>query len=1408
MNFKGAFLCLFIGSLQFIYAESSTYFLKYKNFVDQSEISDRVFRKKFLSEESSNALFKNRFTAEYFARGLAKNIKELSSIVKITFSYEDDAVKFFNQAVSDPLIEYIQKSNIYQIDFTPNDSLLSQQWALNKIKAFDAWNITLGSDSIPIAIIDTGIDFDHPDLSSKIFFNRGEMGVDQNGFDKQSNNFDDDNNGFIDDYMGWDFTDRVGFPFDSTGGDYLGWDNLPNDEHGHGTYIAGIAGASANNLKGVAGIAPYSKLLNVRAFDPNGFGEEDDVAAAILYSVQMGAKVINMSFGDNAFSFVLRDVIRYAYSKGVVLVASAGNSGSSLPHYPSGYSEVICVANSTSDDYISGSSNFGSTIDIAAPGSSILTTSKNNEYAIISGTSASAPFVSGAAALILSVQNFSNEEIKQIIKSTADDIDIPGWDMKSGAGRLNLSRALTVIAPSKIKINFPTQDYATSSNSININATVLSAYFIRYELYYGIGLNPTSWVTLISNGQNQLSGENIFNLNTAEFKDTVYNLRLVVYLSNGKTLEERANFYIDRSPPIANLILAAPAFYGNKTTLLAAVQANEAAIVRMYYKREGESKFNFITLDGFSTNNQFVKQIHYGFIPKHLVEQNNIYNIYFEVENLVGLKSKILIGNDSILNIPAFYNFEPLAEYEMPFSLPKGTIYKNPTNFLSQFFNELLFNEFYPTQNLFYGLYKLEGNDLVKIDSIMNRLPRDVGDFNNDGKIDLLSSIQRNGYIDEQSASNNFTFTNKYSDSSGAFWPIMAADIDNDSNSEILAVNSDTSIIVWHVNSDLSLSLPIILPNYTSKGFGANILDSPHCIVIDEDNDGKKEIWLVDRDGDIFSYEYSGANIFSQNKVFSTEFQGSSSLITSGDYDGDGVQEIAVLIHSIEDIDIAPFYRLLIFNFKNDNLNILFDQAFIDASVEFNASFRPAESSIRFVDLDLNGKDELVVFVFPYAYILEYTSLKSKIISYKENINSNTIFVGDLNGNGIPELAFPGSNGINFFEFSFSQTALAPFNLAGYSIDSSRNLLTWEGNAEKFYIFKGNSSSNQILTDSTTANVFVDSFVTLNDTYFYSIQAFDPSKTNPLSNLSSVIEVYTHAPAKIINVNVTSLKSIAVAFSERISNTIDNLSAFDIPNLGNPNSISPKDQKSLLLTFNQDIPFGENSLVVKSMKDYYGSPIKPDTILFKADSIPSAKETFFISSHQLLNPYKLKIVFSLEVDSLSASNYDNYIFTPDNKVTSVDFDTDDKQVIYLSWQAKPVGSLGKEYVLRLTNLQSSAKFGNIQIASGAGSYIVLTGFANDLSDVFVYPQPAINSKGDGKLTFANLPRKAQIIIMNLEGKKMIEAEENDGNGGIEINLKDKNGELFNSGVYLYRIIQLDDSGNNIQEKLGKFVVLR
>ena len=1382
----------------------TTFFIKYKSIVNPSVISDNLSKQKLSKSVDPNVQSLPKFSIDHFAKGILKENDVLGRIVKVTF-YDEINEELLNQILSsDNDIEYIQKSVTYKLDYLPNDSLINEQWALNKIQAFQAWDITQGSDSVLMGLIDTGIDYFHPDLQNQIFINSGEAGFDIFGNDKRFNLIDDDQNGFIDDYRGWDFTDRVGFPFDSTAGDYLNWDNDPFDDQGHGTYIAGIASAQTNNVIGIAGAAPKIKLLNLRAFDPGGYGEEDDVAAAILYAVQMGCKVINMSFGDDAFSYVLRDVIRYAYSQNVVLVASAGNSGSDLPHYPSGYSEVICVGNSTEEDYVAGSSNFGSTIDLVAPGTAILTTSLNGTYTGIYGTSASAPFVSAAAALLLSTQNFNNEEVKHIIKSTTDDINSKGWDLKSGAGRLNIYKMLSISAAALIKFNFPTQDFATSEDNILINASILSPYFVKYNLEIGVGANPTNWVILIENGSNQTLNENIFNLNMSEYSDTIYTLRIVLNQSNGRKLEERVNFYVDRTPPLTQMISVLPAFYGDKSTPAAALYTNEPSIVKMYYRQLGETEFRFITLDGFTINNQFVKQLHYGFLPKDLVVQNSTYEIYFVAENLVGLKTTVKNQNNYFL-IGTNFNAAFVDEYLLPYSLPGGSIFDKSLNIFSNDYTDLILRA--NSNPSVSSIYHFSNNSFQLLDSLNDKLVKDFGDFNNNGLTDLLTFFVRDGFIDEQISVYSTKFNQKYFNTGGKFWPIMAVDIDDNGTTEILSVESDTTIQVWNVKDNLDLMLHRTLKNFTPYGYGNNIINSPNAVIADIDNDGIKELWMVDEDGDIFSYNIEINNQFIENKVIQTEFYGSSAYLSSGDFNGDGVDDLAVLLKSIEDFDIMPYYRLVIFSLVNNELNILFDNAFIDPSSEFGNNFRKAENSIKLFDLDNDNKDELILFTFPYSYIFKYESTGSKIISYKENINSNSIFIADLNKNGIFEIAFPYSNKIEFIEFDLSSSVTVPNNLAGYSISANKIQLSWNGNDDKYLIYRGNEKSNLALLDSTTQNSIIDSTVTNNKTYYFAVQSYSGSEQKT-SGLSQIIEIYSHEPSKAKTVISNSTKSLIITFSDRIKTTIENLNSFEVPGIGTPNSVSPSNQFSYLLSFNNEFIPGSYKLVINDLRDYYNSPIKTDTIEFFVNPV-NEQNYFYITSFQILSPYKIKIAFNFEVDELSAKNFENYSFQPENKVTSVQIDPVDKKIIYLDLiNQKPVGSIGKEYVLRIKNLLSDENSGKLRITEGAGSYIVLTSFAKDLSDVYVYPNPVKTGTGQKNVIFSNLPQRAKISIFSINGAHVIDIEENDGNGGLEFNLVDKDGNELSTGIYIYRVVQLDDKNEEGEEKLGKFAIIK
>jgi hypothetical protein len=208
-------------------------------------------------------------------------------------------------------------------------------------------------------------------------------------------------------------------------------------------------------------------------------------------------------------------------------------------------------------------------------------------------------------------------------------------------------------------------------------------------------------------------------------------------------------------------------------------------------------------------------------------------------------------------------------------------------------------------------------------------------------------------------------------------------------------------------------------------------------------------------------------------------------------------------------------------------------------------------------------------------------------------------------------------------------------------------------------------------------------------------------------------------------------------------------------------------------------------------------------LTFTVIPTPEVK-TFFISSFEIINPYRIKLTFNFEVNETSASAKENYSFDPENTVASIEIDNSNKKIIYLNLDGKrPVGSIGREYRLRVSNLQSS---NGLIINSGAGSYVVLTTFAKDLSDVYVYPNPS-NGNSE-KVTFANLPKRAKIVIFNVNGERVNEIEESDGNGGVDFNLNYSTGERLGSGVYIYRIVMLDDLNNEVDEKIGKFAVVK
>jgi subtilisin family serine protease len=486
----------------------------------------------------SDAQFADNIRRRFAARARRQSrpvpLPELSRtyILQLGQVSAEETTRLVQQLKADPDIEFAEPVHSFSSKLTPNDPFLATSgswgqpyadlWGMFSINAPAAWDIATG-DGVVVAVVDTGIDYNHPDIAANVWTNPAEI---------DSNFTDDDGNGFVDDVRGWNF---------------VFGNNDVSDHDGHGTHVAGTIAAIGDNGIGVIGVAWHSRVMPVKGLDDGGFGFDFTLAPAIEYAAANGADVINASWEGQDSSQSIEEAIQFAAGLGAVFVAAAGNeSQDAMNSFPASSPEAITVAASDPFGNLAFFSNFGPKIDTTAPGVDILSLQASGTflgspvsdgYMRLDGTSMAAPHASGVAALALSENPaYSPEQVRQIIRSS--NTSNP-FDSRFGYGSLNAAAAVAVVNPLEAKIT-AIQPGASPIDPVTISGLAQGTGFSSYVLEYGAGTQP-SFFTPFFSSSTPASGT-LGQLDPSTLFNGIYTIRLTAFNTNGNAFVDSSQF--------------------------------------------------------------------------------------------------------------------------------------------------------------------------------------------------------------------------------------------------------------------------------------------------------------------------------------------------------------------------------------------------------------------------------------------------------------------------------------------------------------------------------------------------------------------------------------------------------------------------------------------------------------------------------------------------------------------------------------------------------------------------------------------------------------------------------------------------------------------------------------------------
>lgn len=1280
---------------------------------------------------------------------------ELMSAADFSFKVRGDAVQFDRNRIikryqlisadgSTPDIEqirsktgasHVERNYYYELDLEIwNDTYVDSQWYLPIIELDKAHQITKGNPDVVIALIDTGIDRLHEDLQDKLYINTNEA----------PDGRDTDGNGFIDDDHGWNFVH----------------DNPDiRDDQGHGTAMAGIIAAEANNNKGIVGIAPGARIMPLKAFDERGQGSLFNVIRAILYAVDNGAQIINMSFGFSDESVIERMTIEHAASRGVTLITSAGNVGGPNRRFPAAYDDVIAVSWTNQNDRISSLASYGPHISVAAPGSQIYTTNfvpgqTNAGYRFVTGSSASSAVVSGIAALMLSNKShLTPDQIRAQLQLSAKDIMNEGWDNFTGAGRINAHRALITEKFTKARID----SILIEDDEFIFRGSAYHPSMQHYKIKLAAGLRePLTFTTLFESSGNILDGElGRIPLETFSESPTGYQtLSLVITGKNGETDQHRKHFFPTESPPDIHHNFTLPGLQGDRQVIASNWQSNYPVEL-------------FGSINGFETSSVKSATQHLLWYPASEIDSSK--EVVRGRHPLISLETSEVQTSDI-----GKINTRLSIQNQQNLSLSTNRIFAFSDGRWPEL-DEYFISSTLSQSNPRLIIHHYDDGQIQEIEILREfGIPRAIDDFTGDGKPEMMIQFGSQFIVLQQE--DDRVVPSKFLPGAAPLdgWGITMADLSGSGETQAWAYSGDQIIYyTWEgslsqrhdTNIQISnLTTPVaVVHDITQNGINELLIgNEDELFIIGLDNDeyviletiitrGKGSntgFQVIESNGEVYIVASSVGEQQSDNFGIThpdyqliSLFKAESEAISLKDeiiIRGASVSQRDMQKVTWEDEELAVY----------TNLNQMYVFGITD---DEKISFRYYQEGFQTINTAVLANSAILAGTSDReTKIIGDVGKDSAIVWMRAPIKSDSITVFAQFRGDAESIRTSYLNTGDDFRLSLNPSPGKIYEVGRFAVDTTQDLHNVE-----IQLVRDGAVLSERREEFSLSNTFEISEVLLTE---YEISVFT---SGPVSfQLSSFSEIYAHSNIEsgLREVLPNSPRNFTFVFDQALPRNVD-------------------------ISF----PFIRNS-------DYADAENANE--VFSVSRQSESLENFYITNHEILSDQKILLKLNKPIDETSISVAD-YFMSPRGSVSDVTLRGNNE--LELSISGTVLRGSGISQTLEVRDLRSTdASSINTEI----GNQIEIVDQPSDLANIRVYPNPWNRNEVD-QVTFAGVPMDTRIQIYSIDGRFVNELIVENPNGGMMWNGQSRNGGTLGSGVYLFRATLGDDT-----TELKKIVIVR